>query len=159
MLGQFSGFGFSADLADFKDRIVQSFGDPGDGDLVIFQDSVLVKGHLARSLFLTLAGHRLSLLKSGWQGLGEILSFPGFGHGIDVIGADDVHAGVGEGVELLTIDNVIVDHLGGVIAPAPILLPDQAIQQPFLEVLQLHRQGVEGNGLHAGLSRFFPEGH
>ncbi len=107
-----------------------------------------------------LTGRHLSLRKGVWQRFGEVAGFPGFDHGIDVVHSDDVHTGIGPVVIGFTLDDLVVDHLDRVIAPAPVLLTDQAVDQAVLHVLQFHRQGVEDDVLELSrCGRFLPQRH
>ena len=55
---------------------------------------------------------------------------------------------------------MVVEHVDRVVAPAPILLADQAVQQAVLDPFQLDRQRVEGHGLQAIVERsLFKERH
>src|SRR5512139_1081977 len=53
---------------------------------------------------------RLPLLAERRQFDGEVLLVPHLGHDIGVAAIDEVHAGVGEVLEGLAIDDLVVDH-------------------------------------------------
>jgi hypothetical protein len=94
------------------------------------------------------------------QRFSEVAGGPHVGHGICVALGDNVHARIGPVIVAGAVHYVVVDHLDGIVTPAPVLLADQAVHVAVLEVFEFDRERVKDDVSHALVQRgIVPQRH